>query len=289
MREPASLEAILADLDQLSELNAQLRAMLMRARLPFYFVRPDETPDEPLARAALAESLVRMNRFPETDETTDEVALPAALSGVLCIDDTARAQIEIVNTLKQRIKAEVVAFKQNGRQQKDFLNRVAPSDAGVFEVFSQMPPGERIDWWRTYAQIRILPPTIESVSFTWAKSHSQIIRYEYEQVLETALALKNEPTRERVLARLGQIGQSTPLLLKRTQRPQLRANLVSNIGGERVRSSTPVSGVLVVAREHLPRVVYHSPRKEERLERFDRKLSDEPLIPELSLYTYRGL
>jgi len=289
MREPTSLEAILADLDQLSEYNAKLRTVLLSSPLPFYFVRPDETLDERQARTALADSLTRMNRLPEDEESSESIKTPLALSGVLCVESETLEQIDAINSLKARIKTQVVAFKKHGHQQRGFLERVAPSDAGVFEVFSQMPPGERIDWWRTYAQIRVLAPTIESVSFTWAKSHTQIIRYEYEQVLKTAEALKNEQTRERVLSRLGQIGQSVPLLFRRKQAPQLRANLVFNDEGERVRSSTPVSGVLVVARERLPRVVYHAPRRDDRLERFDRKIADEPIIPELNIYTYRGI
>ncbi len=149
---------------------------------------------------------------------------------------------------------------------------------------------ERLDLQKCYTKIRILPPKLESVSWTWAKSHSEIHQVSYGQVLDICKELApDDPIRIRALSQLSKLSQNEKLAYKRQKKPQLRANITFTENNNIQRKAITVSGILLTSNETLPRFRWPNDNDQTRLNRIDRSIEDEVFIQGLHLYRYKKL
>ena len=149
----------------------------------------------------------------------------------------------------------------------------------------------RLDLLRCYAQIRVLPSPLESVSWTWAKTHSSIDPITVAQAITMAENLPKEKTKAFALEMLACLKPTERLVLKKKLPNQLRANLVWREAGERKRKAVTISGIVVGQDAALPQYVWrddpaNSDQKTQRLSRVDTTIEAEPYIKALGIHRY---
>ena len=148
----------------------------------------------------------------------------------------------------------------------------------------------RLDLQKCYKNIRILPAHLQSLSWTWAKTHTEIQKMSHKQAVEICKALDiDDPLRIKALAQLATINQSETLVYKRKKKPQLRANLVYTEQKLIKRKAITVSGVLLSSDLHTPRFRWPNSSEQTRLLRMDKIIEDEVFIHGLHLYRYKNL
>ena len=142
-----------------------------------------------------------------------------------------------------------------------------------------------LDLKRCYAKIRVLPPDLEMLSWTWATNHYRSQKLTREKAI--ALAEKLPTTsRQTALDKLKQAGSNEEFVRKVPLPNQLRCNYAT-LDGE--RASTPVSGVLIAQQSSLPlRMKWRDDPGEQEAQQVARRTSLEPkmYIKALRLYRY---
>lgn len=150
-----------------------------------------------------------------------------------------------------------------------------------------------LDLKRCYTKIRVLPSSLESISWTWAKKHSRDQQFtwdEVDQMIERMIELESD-ARETAKRLLAGCAKDEIFVKHVPLHNQLRANCVFNESGERIRKMVTVSGVILIGVQQLPnKMIWRdNPEKsdyvEPRLERFDR-VQRLPFIRALNLYRY---
>jgi len=152
----------------------------------------------------------------------------------------------------------------------------------------------RLDLLRCYAKIRVLPRHLESLSWTWAKTHSSIVPVSMDEAIKMAQNLSNEETKETVLSLLSTCSQRERFVCKKKLPNQLRANLVyRDEDGKRKRKAVTISGVILSQDITLPRYIWRDnpdllapEAQQERLSRLDTHIESEPFIKVLRLHRY---
>jgi len=151
---------------------------------------------------------------------------------------------------------------------------------------------KRLDLLRCYAKIRILPPKLQSFSWTWAKTHSSIVQVSREEALEMAIHLPHPDTKALVIELLNQIDDHEKLAMKKTLPNQMRANIVFEENGVLVRQPMTLSGIALCQDVTLPKIKWRenpadteSPTQPRRI-RDDRVIEPEPFIKALRLHRY---
>ncbi|PVZ64521.1 hypothetical protein DC094_19615 [Pelagibaculum spongiae] len=231
--------------------------------------------------------------------------LPKA--GVVCASPATIRQAENLNQAKddfrQAIKAVREAVTGNKSRLDKLIDRVLQQQDEAqrrridsLQLALKRAKINRLDLLRCYANIRILPEQLMSISWTWARTHSAIDKISREDAIEQAENLSNSNAREIALSRLQALSPEQSLVFKKKLPNQLRANLLYRQSDEVKRKAITISGIVLCQDPILPeRWVWRDDPGEadkkappRRITRLDSKIDPEPYIKALHLHRYLG-
>jgi len=253
----------------------QLRESILQDHDDYPVYAPTFSADElerqsKLARIAVADA-VRDIFFTKKED----VAIPSAF---LCASPTTLSLVSELNAAKLRLKAAVAAIKdgsafQNSRgfRTEDLRQAMRLNAVGA------------VDLKRVYAQLKILPPDVQRLSWTWARNHTACVRLSREKVEDRVEKLEMEDPSAASAARIALSHiDDTDFQLRKPLPDQLRINFTYQDSGVIHRSSGPVSGVLFAGQRSLPLLKWKDQPENESVGSQGR--AREPLIGALNIY-----
>jgi hypothetical protein len=225
-----------------------------------------------------------------------------ARSGVVCCSPATIQEAMKLNSKKEAFQATIKSIREctNGKKTRidKLIDRVLQQE-GIrtkeLEIALNRANLNRLDILRCYAKIRVMPKNLQSISWTWARTHSVIDPISREDAIKEAHALQNPETRDIVLSLLARLPPGEMLAYKKELPNQLRANLVWKEDGCIKRKAVTISGVVLSQDEILPKHVWRDDPGEldsdaplGRLKRLDARIDPEPYIKALHLHLYTG-
>jgi hypothetical protein len=144
---------------------------------------------------------------------------------------------------------------------------------------------KQIDLKACRTKIRILPENLDMLSWTWATNHKRIEKVTKEVALELANRLSGDSLQNAIKSI-----QSCPDSFFAKVTP-LRANYVYYEEGSKINKSTPISGIVVVPQNTLPRLLWRDPPSQRsdispRLQR-ESSIQAIPIVSALNLHRYK--
>lgn len=224
-------------------------------------------------------------------------------AGMLCASEKTVQAIQELNNAKQNFKAAVMAIREQyetksklpGKHISALLKAQYAEHGFRTDILQKAMSTARIgelDLKRCYTEIRIMPENLDVFCWTWATKHSRLkkislqdARKKVEEYFKT-----NSNALDINLNHLSQCHDSEILVERVKLKNQLRANYAYLLDGEMIRSSCPISGLVIVQNKAVPRHVWRDNPALTGLEipQVDRvsKIDSQPLIPQLGLYRY---
>ncbi|CBL46999.1 Hypothetical protein HDN1F_34160 [gamma proteobacterium HdN1] len=267
--------------------RAFARAVEQDADLPHILPGWETLTDRPAAIAAMTQ----LWRLDEGD------TLPSA--GILCGSPTTLERAIEFNAAKndfQQAVQKIREYMKDGKKtrldrQVERVLAIEGIRTDELTLALKRTHLSRLDLLRCYAQIRILPKNLESISWTWAKTHSVIdpVSREDALVLATKLGVRARAMAEHLLA---QLPEGTMLAYKKPLPNQLRANLTwRDEEGALMRKAVTISGIVLCQDSSLPECIIwrEDPKGEKpvpRKQRTDVALAPEPYVKALRLHLY---
>lgn len=219
--------------------------------------------------------------------TIDDTQNRTCYAGIICASDETVSTVELLNEAKANFKETVLKIRNlpSGKASgsRETVLKKALKSAGI----------QTLDLRECYRQIRVMPPHLESISWTWATSHARIQKLTFDEAMALAEGLRD---RDKGLADIAvdvlrrKCAPDEPLVRRITLPNQLRANYSYLENGKIKRKSCPISGVVIAQQKTLPRMAWRENpvfRKEVpiRLQR-ESKIEPEPVIHALSIHRY---
>jgi len=277
------------------ELNRKALATSILNEAPQAMVLPTYVGNISGEPQAAAESLTEIWNLDPGETRAD--------AGLLCASGLVIEKTVDLNESKKRFQQAVAVIRalSSDAAKKSSIDklmlRALSDNLGRSEELKQALANahiSRLNLTRCYRQIRILPPKLESISWTWAKSHSEIKEVSMTQALEMADNLLSEETRRQTIAALNSITNKHEIFAHKKDKPnQLRANIVFDDDGLRKRKAITISGIVLCPDPALPRYVWRdNPAlvgfETDRLTRSDKRIESEPFIQVLHLHRYKS-
>ncbi|NRB42548.1 MAG: hypothetical protein HRU20_29435 [Pseudomonadales bacterium] len=223
-------------------------------------------------------------------------------TGLLCISEETAKTARLVNQEKHRFQQQIKTIRNHCLDHPTAKNhgKVAVLLEQLLAQGGLRNPSlqtalktlniQRLNLQRCYCQLRILPNALESLSWTWAKSHSEIQKLTHTQAMQLCQQLPDEhAAKQAALATLSMLAKNAPLAFKRKKQKQLRANICWRENQQIKRKAVTVSGVLLTTDTQLPRFRWPDENEHSRLSRMDQKIETAAIIPALHLYRYKDL
>lgn len=274
---------------QLQRLLKQCNLALSAEHYPFFDpVKPTDASQQ--TRATLVNTMLSIQ--------APSVLLPHTMNaGLIC---SANENIELI----EQLNAAKLAFKNavgciRAFETKDSKTRIDVLIDRVLKEEGRRGESLRaafrdigfngIDLLRCYANIRILPQGLESISWTWAKKHASIIKTTKEEALLLAEELPAPNAKTVALRLLQQLPNNTPLVIQKQLPNQLRANIKWQENKEIHRKAITVSGVVINPSASLPKIIWRDnpgPPSPKRIIRDDRRIDPTPYIKSLNIHCY---
>lgn len=219
--------------------------------------------------------------------TIDDTQSRKCYAGIVCASNETVSIVEQLNETKAHFKETILKIRNlaSGKPvgSRETVLKKALKSAGI----------QTLDLRECYRQIRVMPPQLESMSWTWATSHARIQKLTFDEAVAMAEGLRDrdEELAETALDILRRRCAPDELLVRRITLPnQLRANYSYLENGKIQRKSCPISGVVIAQQKMLPRMAWREnpvSRKDEpiRLQR-ESKIEPEPVIQSLSIHRY---
>lgn len=153
---------------------------------------------------------------------------------------------------------------------------------------------DRLDLLRCYANVRVLPKDLISISWTWARTHSAIDPISRENAILQAEKLNDGEAKDVALTLLTALEPGQMLAYKKKLPNQLRANLLYHENGDVKRKAVTISGIALSQDSTLPKkwVWRDDPGEQDpkapmnRIPRSDSRIDLEPYIKALHLHLY---
>lgn len=224
-------------------------------------------------------------------------------AGLLCASEETVGAINRLNEAKQHFKASVMAIRDKYEQKSKlpgkhitYLLKEQYKDHGFRSDFLQKAMSTagigELDLKKCYAEIRIMPKNLDVFCWTWATKHSRLNKVSLQQARKKVEEhFKNNTDALDINLRYLSACHDSETLIERVKlKNQLRANYAFAVDGETVRSSCPISGVVIVQGKTLPRYVWRDNPELTEIEapqvKRVSKIDSHPLIPQLGLYRY---
>lgn len=211
-------------------------------------------------------------------------------AGLIYCPPAAASLIEEINSLKEEIKQEVRGIREANNKGKSIsLATIGQAhqkqDAMVHATLDALNLS-RLNLLWVYRHIRLLPPNLDAVSWSWSQSSS--IR---KVTVQEAVALTerlNESAAEYALKLLGQLGSSEILAQCKPVKRHLRANIKWQEEGQTHRKMITTPTVALYQDDNLPNIRWPDDKPASRQRRNDRKIDEQPYIQSLRLHRYIG-
>ena len=188
-----------------------------------------------------------------------------ARAGVVCASLPTIHAAERLNQSKAEFRAAVKSVRDKATEKKTRLDKL------IDRVLLQQSEKERrrteelqralkraqinrLDLLRCYANIRVLPKDLVSISWTWARTHSIIDPISRDEAIKQAEKLSDEETREIALTRLSSLASEQRMVYKKKLPNQLRANLSYYEDSEIKRKAVTISGIVLSQDSVLPKM-----------------------------------
>lgn len=262
---------------------------------PLYIPTDDAlNPDIHSSVNAAIDSMCRIHFESTTD--TDESQPAKFHAGIVCASTQTIDCAKSLNSTKDRFKQAVKALNNYHKKHqgsvpviatmiRDEITERGYRSSHLKKALKHLH-ASRVNLKRAYAHVRIMPPDTDSMSWTWQTGHSTIKSITVEQALKLAAALPH-PSDEISIKKLNTCHIDEKLVIKKSLPNQLRANYTFMQGDERIRKSTPLSGVVLVEQDYLPRLMWRDKpesNSKRRIASSSARYQDEPFVLGLNLY-----
>lgn len=266
-----------------SALNASRQA-LSDESLPFFDPTNPTMVTEPLRQAFIGHALSLQPS-------------PTVTAGLLCASSATIEHIEQLNHAKNAFKEAVCRIRVH--EKKDSKTRIDQLIERLLKEEGRRGESLRaafrdigfqgVDLLRCYANLRILPQGLESISWTWAKKHASIIKISKKEALALAAELPSPSAQTVALRLLEPLAPNTPLVMRKLLPNQLRANIKWQANNTVARKAITISGVVISPHPKLPQITWRDnpgPPSGDRMIREDRRINPEPFIKSLNIHSY---
>ncbi len=245
---------------------------------------------EALARKQAAQSLTQLWHPDAGNESLE--------AGLLCCSKTTLQLAEQLNQHKSQFQAIIMEIRKHGTGDKTrvdkLVERVLQKEGRRTDELSlalKQAGINRLDLLKCYAKIRVLPPNLRSISWTWAKTHSAIVSITHKEAVELAQNLTNPKAMHTALSLLSNIPSGEKLAMKKKLPNQLRANLVWLENEIPQRKAVTISGIVLSQDPKLPKFVWRenpdaNENNVERLTRWDTQIDATVYIRALNIHRY---
>ncbi|QFT57134.1 hypothetical protein [Microbulbifer sp. THAF38] len=219
-------------------------------------------------------------------------------AGIVCASPNTVTAVDQLNTAKVAFKDAVMAIRKFQKQTDTAVSRISTLIRNKVEEDGYRSAALKkamstagitaLDLKRCYANIRIMPPSLDVFSWTWATNHTRTQKVSVDQAVEMAKKLSDENSK----VALDLLGRCNPgeILVRKTQLAnQLRANYAYKEAGKVIRKSCPISGIVIAQQERMPRKLWReNPGKREDLDRLQREsgIEQQAFITSLNLHRY---
>lgn len=262
--------------------------------LPDYSGPLNSAADKRAAKSLAAKSMTQLWHLDSGEH------LPAA--GLLCAGTETLAKAGVLNDAKLKFKKSVIALRNKNTHNKSSIDKLIdqillaeperPEQLSAALKRSQL---SRLDLLRCYANIRILPSNLHSISWTWARTHSTSKTVSVAEARKLGEALQTEALRRMVADMLSGYQDDDLLAYKKKLPNRLQANLVWKEDDQMLRKAVTISGIVLSPDLSLPKYIWRSnpdkgdkPLPSNRLRRIDAKIMPEPFIKALKLHEIKG-
>jgi len=220
-----------------------------------------------------------------------------ALAGLVCSSPTTLQKAECVNESKNEFQAAVKKVRDNATGEKTridkLIDRALQQEGNRNKELKRalkLARINRLHLQRCYAKIRIMPPALKSISWTWAKTHSIVTPISRNEAVKQAENLTNDEAREIALSLLSKLAQNEKLVFRKKLPNQLRANLVFEEEGSIKRQAVTISGIVLSHEKEIPRYVWKDDPGEAPINRLSRvsTIETEPYIKALRIHLSTG-
>ncbi len=246
------------------------------------------------ARDAALRSMTQLFHLRENEYLAEAGILCASAKTVYAVQALNKAKDDFKAAIKEirlyKKKADVATSKIDKLIADEMEERGVRTDA-LIEAMGTA--GIRsLDLKRCYAKVRIMPEQLDVFSWTWATSHSRIMKITVKEAEAMARSLTDENKRETALDILSGCPRDEILVRKIALLPQLRANYAFKENDVIVRKSCPVSGIVIAQQKFMPRKLWReqpsTEDKEDKPTRIKRLSSIEKVafVPSLHLHRY---
>ncbi|MBV1870438.1 MAG: hypothetical protein KUG76_05985 [Gammaproteobacteria bacterium] len=290
------IERFLSAYDTLKQASGKLSSCIHGDKsyplfLPTYPFSIQTTTERSTARTLAAKSLCQTFNLDNENELV-------VRAGILCASPETLDAAVTLNNAKQAFKQAVLDLrkleKAKNRGVDTLIEQILPANKKnrPKELVKVLKNSQlsRLNLTRCYSKVRILDNNMESVSWTWATTHSTTHLVTCATAREQAKGLP-DTSREVVLSKLAHYDDDYEFSYLQRLPNRLQANTVYREEGEVKRKPVVISGVALCPGNTMPRVKWRddpgSPQEDPstaRLKRSDAKVSDEEVIYSLHLY-----
>lgn len=228
-------------------------------------------------------------------------------AGLICAPDNVIQCVHQLNIAKAAFKETVIAIRHSDGAAANNNNLTLVVDRHVTRGIKKSSIGRgeelkvamnsaqinRLDLIRCYRQIRVLPDDLESISWTWARTHTASEPISLDEAVKLAEQLSKPETQKIALDLLGKLPPGVKLTLRKRLPNQLRANIVYLEDGDRKRKPVTISGIVISSNKTVPKYVWRpdpGPRDDsdtsDRLTRMDSRINPEPYVSALNIHLY---
>ena len=219
-------------------------------------------------------------------------------AGLLCASPKTVTTVEALNLAKDYFKSTVIAIRDYAQINETSASRITSlvrdqiTERGYRTPQLQQAMSttgiNTIDLKRAYAHIRIIEANLESFSWTWATTHSRIQKITMDQAVELATNLQSPETSQVALSLLGQCKPSQEFAIRRQLPNQLRANYVYKEDGQKKRKSCPISGIVLIQQDYMPKKLWRDDPGDHPSPRLAREqgIEKDVFIKALDLHRY---
>ncbi len=153
--------------------------------------------------------------------TIDDTQSRQCDAGIVCASGETVSVVEQLNETKAHFKETILKIRSLAS------GKVAGSRETVLKKALKSAGIQTLDLRECYRQIRVMPPALESISWTWATSHARIQKLTFDEAVAMAEGLRDrdEDLAETALDILRRKCAPDEILVRRITLPnQLRAN-----------------------------------------------------------------
>ncbi|OUS12125.1 hypothetical protein A9Q89_06940 [Gammaproteobacteria bacterium 53_120_T64] len=224
---------------------------------------------------------------------------PLLLTGLVCVQADLLQAVVALNSAKDNFKYAVDRIRHGDKANATLtgladhaLKGLEPRRSEELRLAMQTAGISRLDLLKCYRHIRVLPSPLESLSWTWARTHTKSVPISMAEAEKKAVQLLSGDTLRLVLDKLGALKPGTAMTFMRELPPRLCANIVYRKDGLRSRKTITTTGVTVVEAPQLPKLAWREnpgPRQAEatdHLTRIDAKIDRTPYIKALNIHLY---